>query len=142
MKQPNPSLSLSMTLLLSFLWPSGSWGTTLSDPTRPPAVWLAAQGITLPGSQRDAPSGLQLILIGESRKFAIINGQIVKPGKLYNGSRVIDIKSDGVVVRDRSKSLKLIPSVKKSVITSDPPKKSRSKARKSKKSANENGENQ
>jgi hypothetical protein len=143
LKHPIYSFSVSLPVLLALGWSTGTWGSTLSDPTRPPSVWLAAQGITLPGHRdRDISSGVQLILIGTSNKFAIINGRIVKPGKFYNGSKVLDINSDGVVTRDASKSLKLIPAVSKKIVTPAPPKKPRAKTRKSKKSANENGGNQ
>ncbi|MBS0370704.1 MAG: hypothetical protein JSS57_16085 [Proteobacteria bacterium] len=104
-------------------------GDTRLDPTMPPATWSAAQAAAplanTPGSTTaaapspDASSGLQLILIGPSRRFALIDGQVVKPGDTYNGSKVVAIKPDEVVAQDASKSVELTPGVKK-VITSAP----------------------
>jgi hypothetical protein len=139
MKHPILSFSLSLPILLTLGWPTGTWGITLSDPTRPPQVWLEANGIMLATTSQETPSGVQLIKIGPTRKFALVNGQVVMPGKALNGSKVLDINPDGVVTRDASKSLKLIPAVSKKNVTSAPPKKSRDNTSESKKSANESG---
>jgi hypothetical protein len=61
-----------------------------------------------------------MIVIGPTRKFAVVDGRVVKLGDTYKGSKVLDIKSDEVVVRDASKSLKLTPAVEKKVVTSAP----------------------
>lgn len=104
-----------------------AWGDNRFDPTMPPAAWSAPQPTALPANTPgettaagpDTSSGLQLILIGPSRKLALIDGQVVKPGDTYNGSKVLLIKRDEVVAQDASKSLTLTPGVKK-VITSAP----------------------
>jgi hypothetical protein len=142
MKRPVRSFSLCLPVLLALGWSAGTWGVTLSDPTRPPQIWLEANGIMLATTSQEAPSGVQLIKIGPTKKFALVNGQVVTPGKAFNGSKVLDINPDGVVTRDASKSLKLIPAVSKKNVTSAPPKKSRDITSKSKKSANESGGNQ
>lgn len=142
MKCPIFSLSLTLPFLLALGWSTGTWGAVLTDPTRPPQIWLEAHGISFSTTSQETPSGVQLIMIGPSKKFALVNGQIVMPGKIFNGSKVLDINSDGVVTKDASKSLKLIPAVKKKVIPPDTPKESRMKAQKSRESANENGGNQ
>ena len=91
---------------------------------------------------------MQLMLIGKSRKLAVINGQVIKPGDTYNGSKVLAIKPGEVVLQDASKSIKLTPNIEKKVIS--PPllkketaasksKKSKSKKSKSKKPVNGNG---
>ena len=109
--------------LLALGWCTAAWGATLSDPTLPPPAWLAAQS-TAPGAaapvEQNVSPGLRLTLVGPSRKFALINGQVVKPGDVYNGSRVLAIKSGKVVVEDASKSLNLAPGVEKKVITPAP----------------------
>jgi hypothetical protein len=111
---------------------TAAWGDTRFDPTMPPAAWWAAQSnapATTPATAtapaagtvatQDESSGVQLILIGASRRFALIDGQVVKAGDAYNGSKVVAIKPNEVVTQDPSKSLLLIPGVKK-VITSAP----------------------
>lgn len=105
--------------LLALGWFAGAAGQTLSDPTRPPAAWLALQ----PGGgdigDQDASSGLRLTVVGKTKKFALIDGQVVKPGDIYNGSKVLAIKPGEVVVRDNevSRSLKVTPGVEKKVIS-------------------------
>ena len=141
-ERPIFSISLSLPILLMLGWSTGTWGATLFDPTRPPQIWLEAHGIMLATTSQEAPTGVQLIKIGPTKKFALVNGQIVMPGKTFNGSKVLDINPDGVVTRDASKSLKLIPAVRKNIVSSTSPKKSRGKEQQNKKSANENGGNQ
>ena len=135
--------------LLPFLvldWFSGAvWGDTRSDPTTPPSVWLAANPSTKAATSvvnQDDLSGIQLLVIGRSRKFAVIDGQVVRPGETYNGSKVLSIKPDEVVVQDASKSLKVTPGVEKRVARSITLKKSGQAARKSKESVNGNGGSQ
>lgn len=142
MKRPIFSFSLALPILLTLGWPTGTWGATLFDPTRPPQIWLEANGIMLATTTQEAPTGVQLIKIGPTKKFALVNGQIVMPGKIFNGSKVVDIKPDGVVTQNASRSLKLLPAVRKNVVSSKSPKESRDKEVKNKKSANENGGNQ
>jgi len=136
------SRRLNLVALTMLICPLLSWGSALSDPTRPPAIWLTVNGINLPGSSgKNAPSGVQLIMIGPSKKFAIINGKIVRPGKLYNGSTVIDINSEGVITKNKSKSLKLLPGVRKSADSSSHSKRSSGKSIKKNQSATKIGEN-
>lgn len=142
MKRPIFSISLALPILLTLGWPTGAWGATLFDPTRPPQIWLEANGIMLATTTQESPTGVQLIKIGPTKKFALVNGQIVMPGKIFNGSKVVDIKPDGVVTQNASQSLKLLPAVRKNVISSTPPQQSKSKERKDKQPANENGGNQ
>jgi hypothetical protein len=71
-----------------------------------------------------------MILIGPSRQLAVIDGKVVKPGDVHNGSKVLSIKAGEAVMQDGSKSLKVTPGVVKTVVTSVPPKKSAGDARK------------
>ena len=128
------SLKRWLPPLLALGWLTGAWGGALSDPTLPPPAWLAAQ----PGAQGAAATaeqdaGMQLILIGQSRKLAVIDGQVVKPGDTYKGSKVLAIKPGEVVLQDASKSMKLTPNIEKKVITPPPLKKTTGTASKSKK---------
>jgi len=97
-----------------------AWGgATRYDPTQPPSAWSAAQAGSQGGAGVVAPAdsaGSRLVLIGRSRKFAVIDGQVVKPGEPYNGSKVLAITPQEVVVEDASKSVNLAPGVEKKVI--------------------------
>ncbi len=121
-----------MLILASLLVCFGSaWAAT--DPTLPNPAWLAIQPNTQPNISPvvpDKPAGVSLVLTGESRKFAIVDGQIVRIHEVHNGSRVLNIKSSMVVMQDRSKSLKLAPGVGKKMLRSAPLKKSKSVQRK------------
>jgi hypothetical protein len=132
-------------MLLALWGVQASGADTARNPTVPPAAWLAAQP-PVPGApavmSTDAPAGMQVILIGKTRKFAIIDGQAVAPGQTYNGSKVLAIQPGEVVLEDASKSLKATPGVEKKVIRPSRLKKSGGTARKSKDSAKGNGGSQ
>ena len=93
----------------------------MADPTQPAAEWLAAQP-KAPGApvvEADtAPPLLQMLLVGPSRKYAIIGGQVLKIGDTYNGSTVVAIKSDSVVLQsnDVMQTLQMHPAIEKTVI--------------------------
>ena len=88
---------------------------------------------------QDASSGLRVTVVGRAKKFAVIDGQVVKPGDTYNGTKVLAIKPGEVVVRenDSSKSLKLAPGVEKK----SPAAPKKRPASKHKESVNGNGGN-
>ena len=96
----------------------------LADPTRPAAEWLAAQP-PVPGGEvagSGTETGVQVLVIGRARKFAIVDGQLVRQGDSYNGARLVGIQHDGVVMqRDGSKEkLSMNPAVEKKVRVSKP----------------------
>jgi len=104
------------TLALACLSPA--WGQPLSDPSRPPQAWLAppSKGAGTPGAaEAERPSQLQSLLIGPSRKYAIIDGQLVGVGDTFKDARVVAVTSAGVVLSsERGKeTLSLFPNVKK-----------------------------
>lgn len=87
---------------------------TSGDPTVAPPAWVATQP---PGAVSDADETspeMQLILIGRSRRLAVINGEVVKVGDNYKGSTVRAIKANKVVMDDAEKSLSMAPGVQKS----------------------------
>ena len=91
----------------------------LADPTRPAAEWLAAQPV-VPGAEvtgSNAAPGVRVLVIGPTRKFAIIDGQMVRLGASYNGAKLVSIQSGGVVLqKDGSKEkLSMNPAVEKKV---------------------------
>jgi hypothetical protein len=89
-----------------------------TDPTRPPAVWLAAQprapGVEAPVEARTPD--VQIMVTGPSRRFAIVNGEAVYAGETRNGAKLVGIE-DGAVVWQRAGSQEkssMSPGVQKS----------------------------
>ena len=103
-------------LMLGCLSPA--WGQPLSDPSRPPQAWLAppSKAPGAPGSaEAERPPQLQSLLIGPSRKYAIIDGQLVGVGDAFRDGRVVAVTSAGVVLSsERGKeTLSMFPNVQK-----------------------------
>ena len=97
---------------------------SLGDPTRPAPEWLATQA-SAPGAvatAKDSGLGLRVLVIGPTRKFAIIDGQTVRLGETFNGAKLVGFHADGVVMqKDGSKErLSMSPAVGKKVLVSNP----------------------
>ena len=94
---------------------SAAWGQALSDPTRPAAAWLAAQPKTGGAEVVEAAPRLQSLLIGPSRRYAIIEGQLVGVGDTFKDTRVVAVRPTGVVLRSQrgTETLKIFPDVEK-----------------------------
>ena len=103
-------------LALSCVLPA--WGQALSDPTRPAQEWLNAQpkvaGATSAFGE-EAPPHLQSLLIRPSRRYAIIDGQLVGVGDTFNDARVVKVSPSEVVLRSERgiQTLKLFADVEK-----------------------------
>jgi len=85
------------------------------DPTRPPAGIIApAAGAGAGQGETEHQSGLHSIIISETRRAAIIDGQTVELGGEHGGARLIEV-NEGDVVLQRAQSrqvLTLFPGVK------------------------------
>jgi MSHA biogenesis protein MshK len=97
-----------------------AWGQKLADPTRPPPEWVARQakgGTPAQEGTPEAPSQLQSLILGGTRKYAIIDGQLVGVGDKINDARVVSVTSAGVILRSEkgAQTLKLFPDVDKRV---------------------------
>jgi hypothetical protein len=108
----------ALALVLGCLSPA--WGQSLSDPTRPPQAWLAAQpkaaGTPAAAEQeQEVVPQLQSLLIGPSRRYAIIDGQLLGVGDTFRNSRVVAVRPAGVVLRSErgTQTLRLFPEVEK-----------------------------
>lgn len=84
----------------------------LPDPTRPPASIFApaAEGV----ARENLSSGLHTIIISDSRRAAIIDGQTVELGAEHGGARLIEVNEGGVVLQraQTRQVLTLFPGVK------------------------------
>ena len=112
-------LSLSTLLSVGLTVPGPAQAEGMSDPTRPAAAWLAAQQPHAPGAEvvvaEPATPGIHIVVIGRTRKFAMVNGQAIRPGETYNGSRLVGVNDDGAVwQRDgRQEKTSMSPDVEK-----------------------------
>ena len=110
--------------LLVLGWCGVTWGQVITDPTRPAPAWLAAQPKApgMPAAETNTIPTLQLLMLGKSRKYAIIGGQMVKLGDNYNGSKLVAIRPDAVVLQSDGalQTLKIQPAIQKTVITQKP----------------------
>lgn len=112
----------ALALVLGCLSPA--WGQALSDPTRPPQAWLAAQakvaGVPAAGEQeQETMPQLQSLLIGPSRRYAIIDGQLLGVGDTFRDARVVAVRPAEVVLRSErgTQTLRLFPDVEKRPVT-------------------------
>ena len=114
---------------------SPAWSQGLSDPTRPPPAWMAAQakktdglqdasaappgappGVSAAGvAEGEAAPQLQSLLIGPSRTYAIINGQLVAVGATYKDAKLVEVRpTEAVLLSEHGRqTLKLFPDVEK-----------------------------
>ena len=99
-------------LLISVLSPLHA--EDLPDPTRPPAsIFAPAAGAGREATENQL-SGLHTIIISETRRAAIIDGQTVELGGEHGDARLIEVNEGGVVLqRAQSRQvLTLFPDVK------------------------------
>lgn len=90
----------------------------IADPTRPPAAFMpvdpkapAQQGARKAEGLSDVP--VQLLLVGKTRRFAIVNGDLV--GEKTPGTKIIAVnRNDLTVESERGReTLNLFPDVQK-----------------------------
>lgn len=82
------------------------------DPTIPPPAWLALMP-KQPGIDDLIPARVQVMVVGKSRRIAIVDGQVVHPGDTMFDTKVADIQSNRVVLEDDTKSLRMTPNIEK-----------------------------
>ncbi len=65
---------------------------------------------------------VQIVVIGPERKFAMVNGQMVRPGETYRGSKLVAINEDGAVWRRDGVTEKssMSPGVSKKIMGAEP----------------------
>lgn len=78
---------------------------TAPDPTRPPEAWLALQPqVAVPGATPEANenSGVKVTVTGKNRRYALVDGQVVKTGDIVNGARVVAIGPNAVTLQQNN----------------------------------------
>ncbi|MBE7942727.1 MULTISPECIES: hypothetical protein [Ramlibacter] len=97
-----------------------------ADPTKPSAAWLAAQAKS-PGqkepeaTESSGPANAQILLSGRARRFAMVDGHVVRPGESYNGAKLVAVGEEGAVW-DRGgtrESSSMTPAVQKTTVAAD-----------------------
>jgi len=91
----------------------------ISDPTRPPPGWLPedpkapAKAAAPVGAEGTGGEPVQLLLVGKTRRFAIVRGELV--GEKTAGTKLLGVKRNDVVVQGERgrESLNLFPDVEK-----------------------------
>ena len=91
----------------------------LPDPTRPPAALAAVAPADGGASEIERPV-LQSVMISPARRVAIISGQAVVLGAMYQGARLIKVTGGEAVLRSgkETQTLKLFPDLHKQPVSS------------------------
>jgi len=113
--QPSRQVAVAFLLTAVLLGGVAAHAASGKDPTVPPAAWQAATAAS--GTQAALHTGdtssVRLVLVGKTRRLALIDGQVIKAGDTYNGARVESVGRSQVLMEDKEKSLKLAPGVEK-----------------------------
>ena len=86
-------------LLAALVASSMAQTSAAADPTRPASQWLAALA---PQPSADAapvdaePLGVQILVIGAARRFAVMDGHLVHIGESHLGAKLLAIGPQGV----------------------------------------------
>lgn len=106
-----PRLLISV---LCLLMPVLCYAEELPDPTRPPTVSAASGAAFGQGGESRRSSGLQTIIISESRRAAIIDGKTVELWEKHGNAQLIEVNQVSVVLQGAQsrKVLTLFPDVK------------------------------
>lgn len=111
-----PLLALAAGLSLST---AQAQAPAAADPTRPPDAWLALQPPAPDsGVPQNPDSGARVTVTGaKNHRYAVVDGQVVKPGDEVNGAKVVGIKANAVTLKqnDSRQVLSLTPGVQKIV---------------------------
>ena|SRR5687768_5220366 len=95
---------------------SSARAQAIMDPTRPPPGWDALPAASASKGQtavQETGSAVSILLVGQTRRFAIVRGDLV--GDKTPGTRIVEIKRNDVIVQsDKGReSLNLFPDVLK-----------------------------
>lgn len=99
MTQLNSILGRMLLVITGLASPALAYSQGSGDPTKPSPVWLALQPVPSRGAAAEVEGGTpgaQIIVVGPARKFAMVDGQAVRPGETYRGSKLLGIGHEGV----------------------------------------------
>ena len=95
-------MKLLTLLIVASLCAPAVGADKLRDPTRPLAATVRS-GAAVPAAARPSapvvPPQLQLVLVGGSRRYAVIDGELLAEGDDIRGLRLLQIVNDAVVLK-------------------------------------------
>lgn len=107
-------------LLVAVSWEAYARDGATKDPTLPPEAWLSAKEratVAAPGKKGDSDAGkvsrVGVIVVGKARRFALVDGKVIREGDVLNETKVVAIRPDRVATADGTKSLGMTPNVEK-----------------------------
>lgn len=103
---------LAIAIVAAGLLAAGAASAQVSDPMRPPEGVGVADGATAPA----ASSGVQAVIVrGNGKSVALINGRQVAVGDSVGDKRVVKISEGEVVLKGAGgrETLKVIPAIEK-----------------------------
>jgi MSHA biogenesis protein MshK len=120
MKQPTPKTARLLLFTLGVVVSALSHAQTTGDPTRPAPAWQALQPKAPGATVEVAPStpGAQIVVVGPARKFAMVDGETVRPGDTYRGSKLLAIGPDGLIWQTEGR--RELTSMSPAVLKTDP----------------------
>ena len=109
--------ALAAALLAATAFGAAAAPGGISDPTRPAPGW-APEDPKAPAKAEEKAEGsgaepVQLLLVGKTRRFAIVRGELV--GEKTPGTKLVEIKRNDVVVNSERgrETVNLFPDVQK-----------------------------
>jgi hypothetical protein len=113
----------SLALLASV---AGVAAADSADPMRPPAGFSELPGAAAP-AQQEAPLAVSSLFLMGAKPYAVVDGQIVRPGDPLAGGRIAKIDAAGVWIalpggknKTRMRQLKWLPEVVKTPAKAPP----------------------
>ena len=102
--------SPTLAVLICVVTASTATAQALRDPTRPPSM-ASARGVA--GRSEQSAWILQSVLISPERRYAIINGEVVKLGGSIAGAELVAVAEERVTLRtqDGLRIVHLFPDV-------------------------------
>lgn len=92
-----------------------SFADSLPDPTRPPAMIRSPMDLPSSGAKKESqPTGLQTVIISDTRRVAVIDGKTVPLGASHGNAKLIAVNEGSVMLRNSKgqRELTMFPDVK------------------------------
>ena len=124
MTHARQALALAILMAVILTTSQAQTGQTI-DPTRPPNAWFTAiapaTSINEISPEID-PLGVQILVIGATRRFAVIDGNLMHVGQTHQGTKLLAISAQSVRIgRDGTTvELRLTPNVRKKTHVPNP----------------------
>ncbi len=117
MRPANQTVSFLMSTILTFyliaLLTFPALASSLPDPTRPPSNYKGSEEQKKALSAPETIWRVELILVSESRKMTLINGQKKRVGDVVAGAKIVSIKPTGVTLDYNGKrfTVRILPDI-------------------------------